>query len=70
MIRMARAMVLAASLSVLGCSAETPEIGPVKETKQADPEQMKKMMEQSRERNNAGGRGTTVEIPTDDKKTP
>ena len=66
-----RVCLLAAAMTAIGCSSGTPEIGPVKETKQADPELMKKSMEESMKRNNAasGGR-TTLEAPTEQNKTP
>ncbi len=74
MSRFIHACVIGATLVAAGCGSGTPELAPVKDTKQADPDQMKKMMEESMKRNagapGAQQRGATPDAPVGESKTP
>lgn len=51
MSRLIHVCLMGIALAAAGCGAQTPEIGPAQDTKQADPDQMKKVREESMKRN-------------------
>lgn len=71
MSQLIRVCVLGAALAGIGCGGSTAPLGPVEDTKQVDPEVMKKAREESMNRNNAaqGGR-SNLQVPGDQNKTP
>lgn len=65
-----RVCVLGGALAAIGCGSSVEQLGPVKDEPKADPDAMRKNMEESMRRNNESGRGN-LQVPAGDQnKTP